>query len=200
MVLSPIGVLLKRWYTANQQCHEEAEKIYADILPLLDEMSNRLREVRDQINQNPNKGNREIDKILRGQTGYRIAEYEDQPLNVILASYNKLARKIIADRFPKVLVARQFVSVLLGQTVSNTNTGADMTMFLYVNDVWTRGNTTLDDGPNRDNLLDADRTEIEERRQLVHSGRKVNQCPMFEMMLWGYSDGPKLEIYPLTLK
>jgi hypothetical protein len=97
------AVVIGAWSTlhaTSQQSHEQADKIYNDLVPPLNELSWRFREINKLSHDKDHDG--DVDKIFRGESGFQLPAYKDQSLVTVLELYNSAARHIAAKNFPQV--------------------------------------------------------------------------------------------------
>jgi hypothetical protein len=195
------------YHSAAQQCHEQADKIYTDLVPLLDELSGRFKQINDKIwapypdliaGYLTTKHDADIEKIYRGEIGVQSPIYKNQSMNVILFSYNSFARYITGEPFKKIIAAGNIITPDFTHAVHNMQN--DLTMYLYTIGALDGGSRLSSSPfPNVYTFIASDIADIDQRRLLLRVGKKIKYCSIFmpnicETLLSGYSDKPKLDL------
>jgi hypothetical protein len=168
--------LWSTYHTAAQQCHEQADKTFADFVSLLDELGGRLTELRNQMEKSPEPDNPEIKKIYNGQLGYQSPYFRNYTLFAVLRSYNRLASRIIL--------------------ADNSERRRDNTFKMGLD---TLGDPSYAIYPKKE-YIDNDLQTIRGRRLAVEFGERNQLCSistLFEILWYGYSDKPQYRMIPM---
>jgi hypothetical protein len=184
------------YHSTSQQCHEQADKVYADIIPPLNELSGRLRELRQNVDSQRSDYDAVVDKIFRGEMGFQSPAYKDNSLVTVLSSYNAAARYIAAERLPEMRIVGNSTQHPVGVLVENTR--HDLSLNLITVGLLDNSHKLSSEAPQIiDRYINSDMIQLEERRFLLFFGNKFYNCSLMMQSFWqnllfGYSDAPKL--------